>query len=69
MLSKYAVSMAKSKRGGSSEIAMLEVVLPSVPPNAKGALAKANAMIIIAPRDFIKPVIIKKMVSLAIRAL
>jgi hypothetical protein len=45
--------MAKSNRGGSSEIAILERAPPSVPPNANGALAKADAMIIIATREFI----------------
>ena len=45
--------MAKSKRGGSSEIPMLEFALRSVPPNANGALAKADAMINIVSREFI----------------
>jgi len=61
--------MAKSKRGGSSEIAMLELAPPSVPPNANGALAKADAMIIIATRNFIKAVMIKRTMPFAIRAL
>src|SRR5437763_2306128 len=57
--------MAKSKRGGSSEIAMLELAPRSFPPNAKGALTKART-IIVAARDFIEPVTIKRMVCFAI---
>ena len=57
--------MAKSKRGGSSEIAMLELAPRSFPPNAKGALTKART-IIVAARDFIEPVTIKRMVWFAI---
>ena len=60
MPSKYAVSTEKSKRGDSSAIAVLEVVLRSVPPRANGALAKTDAMISIAARDFIEPVIQKQ---------
>jgi hypothetical protein len=60
--------MAKSKRGGSSEVARLELAPRSAPPNAKGALAKAKA-IIVAPRDFIEPVTIKRMLWFAIGAL
>src|SRR5882757_7050089 len=59
--------MAKSKRGGSSEIAMLELAARSAPPNANGALAKAKT-IIVAARHFIQPVTIKGTTSFAIEA-
>src|SRR5207237_7181025 len=65
----YALSMANSKRGGSSAIAMLEPASRSVPPNVNGALAKADTMITIAARNFIEPLTIKRAASFAIRAL
>src|SRR5882757_6787450 len=60
--------MAKSKRGGSSDIAVLGLAPRSAPPNAKGALVKART-IIVAARDFIELVTIKRTVWFAIGAL
>jgi hypothetical protein len=48
---------------------MLEPAPRSGPPNANGTLTKADAMIIIATRDFIEPVTIKETTSFAICAL
>src|SRR4029077_12724234 len=65
---RYALSMAKSKRGGSSDIAVLGLAPRSGPPNAKGALVKAKT-IIVAARDFIELATIKRTVWFAIGAL
>ena len=61
--------MAKSKRGGSSDIAVLGLAPRSAPPNAKGALVKANAVNSSAQCDLIERVTIKGMVWFAIGVL
>src|SRR4029077_8631550 len=57
--------MAKSKRGGWSDIAVLGLAPRSAQPNAKGAVTKAKT-IIVAACDFIEPVTIKRTVWFAI---
>src|SRR6476620_11810659 len=61
--------MAKSKRGGSSDIAVLGLAPRSAPPNAKGALVKANAVNSSAQCDLIERVTIKGTVWFAIGVL